>query len=114
MIYLTGKAPTQPKGNQKVDVKVFGNDKFANDMIHYIQSTKKIQDSDNFSSAWEMYFVNGLETLLIECGIVNDDIERECFVSRVYRWFTEKISEKCNLPESLAKSMYLSIILVLF
>jgi len=34
---------------------------------------------------------------MVECAIVEDDIERECFVSRVYCWFTEKLVEKREL-----------------
>ena len=45
-----------------------------------------------------MFLWQGLETLLVECAVVSDDIERDCFVSRVYCWFTEKLAERRELP----------------
>lgn len=45
-----------------------------------------------------MALMQGLEALLVECAVVNDDIERDCFVSRVYCWFTEKLGERRELP----------------
>lgn len=90
---------------QKIDTGIFGHDKFAFDMVHYVQSSKKsalksVIDSKSIVKQWESTFVSGLEALLVECAIVRDEIERDCFVSRVYRWFTEKLSEKKNLPKS--------------
>ena len=34
----------------------------------------------------------------VRCALVLDDIERDCFVSRVYCWFMEKLTELRVLP----------------
>ena len=58
----------------------------------------KIDIKKAIEDMWETNFVQGLESLLVECAVVNDDIERDCFVSRVYCWFTEKLQERRDLP----------------
>ncbi|RYG97724.1 hypothetical protein EON65_52420, partial [archaeon] len=50
------------------------------------------------AAIWDENFVNGLEALLVECAVIHDDIERDCFVSRVYCWFTEKLLERREVP----------------
>lgn len=97
------------RSTQKIEAGVFGFDKFANDMISYVQSSKKANVNDltvisPITSLWEKHFITGLEALLVECSTVRDEIERECFVSRIYRWFTEKISEKRDLPNNKNRS----------
>ena len=82
-------------------------------MVHFVKSTlgKKERPSSGSKStkklsvedAWESNFVQGLESLLVECAVVNDDIERDCFVSRVYCWFTEKLQERRDLPRKSEK-----------
>jgi len=107
---------------QKVDAVIFGHDSFAYEMVHFVKSSNsegssktktKNQDLNSFTSnnndmledgtsrqeLWEQSFVDGLETLLVECAMVADDIERDCFVSRVYCWFTEKLAERRELPK---------------
>lgn len=84
---------------QKVDAVIFGHDKFAFEMVHFVKaSVERISGEKNLAELWEANFVSGLESLLVECAVVNDDIERDCFVSRVYCWFTEKLSERRELP----------------
>lgn len=92
---------------QKVDAGIFGNDKFAFEMVYYVNSFKSVARHDSsLSSIWEKNFVRGLETLLVESALAKDDIERDCFVSRIYCWFTEKIAEKRDLPRiQSSKSM---------
>lgn len=94
-----GIIPLELRNLEKVDAGIFGSDKFAFEMIHFVKS-----DSDNLSPEssvaykWGKCFVNGLETLLVECAVVKDDIERDCFISRVYCWFTERLSDRRELP----------------
>lgn len=76
-------------------------------MVNFIRSFAKTQKL-SISAIWERNFVNGLETLITECAVVKDDIERECFVSRVYVWFTDKLVERRDLPDLKQKSMKLT------
>jgi hypothetical protein len=87
------------------DAAIFGVDKFAFEIIHFIKSTKvllgnsKVQKSaDDLTTTWDQAFVSGLETLMVECSVVIDDLERDCFVSRVYCWFSEKLQERRRFP----------------
>lgn len=98
-----GIVPLDVKNLEKVDAGVFGNDKFAFEMIHFVKA-----DSDSLSPEtsvaykWGNCFVKGLETLLVECAVVKDDIERDCFISRVYCWFTERLGDRRDLPRPSA------------
>lgn len=74
-------------------------------MINFVRSFVKTQKL-TLSAIWERNFVKGLETLITECAVVKDDIERECFVSRVYVWFTDKLVERRDLPDLKQKSGY--------
>ena len=58
-----------------------------------------LDDGTSRQDLWDRIFSDGLEVLLVECAMVNDDIERDCFISRVYCWFTEKLSERRELPK---------------
>lgn len=58
-----------------------------------------LDDGTSRQDLWDKIFSDGLEVLLVECAMVNDDIERDCFISRVYCWFTEKLSERRELPK---------------
>jgi hypothetical protein len=92
--------PLEFRPLQKIDSQAFGKDRFAFEMSHFIKtSSENIKTgSKDIAILWEFNFVKGLETLLVECAIVEDDIERECFVSRVYCWFTEKLTDRRDLP----------------
>lgn len=46
---------------------------------------------------WEQHFIKGLELLLVECATVKDEVERDCFVSRIYAWFMEKLTERRDI-----------------
>lgn len=104
---ITGGAPedvstVEFRPMQKIDAGVFGRDRFAFEMIHFVKTErKKINniefDREDIALLWENSFIKGLETLLVECAIVEDDIERECFVSRAYCWFSEKLVDKRDL-----------------
>jgi hypothetical protein len=72
-------------------------------MVHFVNSTSSKIPNDSMISNWESHFVSGLESLLVECAMINDDIERDCFVSRIYCWFTEKLSERRELPRGITK-----------
>lgn len=87
---------------QKVDAGVFGSDKFAFEMVHFLKSAGKNSKAAAQTMAyhWEKIFLEGLETLLVECAVVADDVERDCFVSRVYCWFTEKLAERREFPRA--------------
>ena len=87
---------------QKVDAGVFGSDKFAFEMVHFLKSATKSSKAaaQTMASHWEKIFLEGLETLLVECAVVADDVERDCFVSRVYCWFTEKLAERREFPRA--------------
>lgn len=98
-----GIVPLEVRQLQKVDTVIFGHDKFAFEMVHFVKSAaENFKADNNLTTIWEQNFVHGLETLLVECAIVSDDIERDCFVSRVYCWFTEKLSERRELPRQKA------------
>eukprot|EP01035_Chromulina_nebulosa_P021883 gene21883-28329_t len=101
---------------QKVDAVIFGHDRFAYEMVHYVKaaihgdnrkekmpgmisnSNDVLDDGTSRQDLWDRIFSDGLELLLVECAMVNDDIERDCFISRVYCWFTEKLTERRELP----------------
>lgn len=94
-----GITPLENKRLQKVDAVIFGHDKFAFEMIHFVASASdKLFNDGTIFSKWEDCFVRGLESLLVECAVIHDDIERDCFVSRVYCWFTEKLAERREVP----------------
>ncbi len=103
---------------QQVDTVIFGHDKFAFEMVHFVKNaSNQITNDKSVKENWEILFIQGLECLLVECAVVNDDIERDCFVSRVYCWFTEKLSERRELPRkstTFTKSYYLFIIYICF
>lgn len=91
--------PLEFRNLQRIDASVFGTDKFAFEMVHFVKSGNDNKPPEgSLLYKWEKCFVKGLETLLVECGVVKDDIERDCFVSRVYCWFSEKLSERRELP----------------
>jgi len=95
--------PLDFKHLQKVDTSIFGHDKFAFDMVHFVESYRKNKEynlNKTITYNWEKDFIHGLEALLVECALVGDDIERDCFVSRVYRWFTEKLNDRRELPHN--------------
>lgn len=77
-------------------------------MVHFVKSAvKNLSDSkETLAMRWEKQFLSGLESLLVECAVVPDDIERDCFVSRVYCWFTEKLAERRELPRIVNRSTY--------
>lgn len=84
---------------QRVDAVIFGHDKFAYEMVHFVNSFgENPVKEDSLKGKWEGMFIKGLESLLVECAVIHDEIERECFVSRVYCWFTEKITERREMP----------------
>jgi hypothetical protein len=84
---------------QKIDASIFGTDKFAYEMIHFVKSgTDNRPPEGSLLFKWETCFVKGLETLMVECGVVKDEIERDCLIGRVYCWFSEKISDRRELP----------------
>lgn len=107
-LLLVGITPLEVRELEKVDAVVFGHDKFAFEMVHFVKSSQnkgmdRPSSGNNLSGKkiedlWETNFVQGLESLLVECAVINDDIERDCFVSRVYCWFTEKLQERRDLP----------------
>ncbi len=110
----SGGTPLEFKKLQKVEAGIFGHDKFAFEMVHFVKSAHEQQFEGTISQNWEKSFLRGLETLLVECAIVKDDIERDCFVSRVYSWFTGKLSERRNLPRVNGLLDQLFIVLILF
>lgn len=106
-LFITGIVPLETRQLQRVDTVVFGHDKFAFEMVHFVKSaTANLKGDGTLASIWEENFVHGLETLLVECAIVSDDIERDCFVSRVYCWFTEKLTERRELPRKGVNRMF--------
>ena len=95
--------PLELRKLQKVDTQIFGHDKFAFEMIHFVKSSDETVNngSKHMAAIWEKNFIRGLENLLVECAVVVDDIERDCFVSRIYCWFTEKLAERRDLPRAV-------------
>ncbi len=81
---------------RRIDTSIFASDKFAFEMIEFVKSYKKPEKLD-VPAEWERHFVRGLQLLLAECSVVKDEVERDCFVSRIYAWFMEKLSERRDL-----------------
>ena len=96
-----GMVPIDTHRLQRVDAAVFEGDKFAFEMVHFVKSTSRNEDDASITGLWDRDFSKGLETLLVECAVVGDDIERDCFVSRIYCWFTEKLTERRDLPRAI-------------
>ncbi len=96
---VDGIVPLDTRPTARVDTSMFKGDKFGYEMVNFVRSYSKNQRL-TIAAIWERNFVKGLETLITECAVVKDDIERECFVSRVYVWFVEKLVERRDLPES--------------
>jgi len=93
-----GVIPIETHRLRRVDAAVFDGDKFAFEMVHFVKSFRDEGDQ-SLTGTWDRNYVRGLETLLVECAVVTDDIERSCFVSRVYCWFSEKLAERRDLPK---------------
>ncbi len=70
-------------------------------MLEFVKAYRKSDDVEGLVELWEKQFMRGLELLLCECALVKDEIERECFVSRVYAWFMEKLIERKNLDTEI-------------
>jgi hypothetical protein len=102
-----GIIPIERRPLQKVDAVIFGQDKFAYEMVYFLNSAQEKIDpvDDSIFSQWESNFVRGLESLLVECAVITDEIERDCFVSRVYCWFSEKLSERREVPRNCKHSL---------
>lgn len=96
---IDGIIPLDNRSTARVDTSMFKGDKFGYEMVNFVRSYIKNQKL-TIAAIWERNFVKGLETLITECAVVKDDIERECFVSRVYVWFVEKLVERRDLPDS--------------
>lgn len=96
--YLTSdKSQKNNGGTQKIDMSVFDSDKFGYEMVNFFRTHVKTNKS-TLAAIWERNFVKGVETLMMECAVIKDALERECFVSRVYVWFTDKLVERRDLP----------------
>ncbi len=96
-----GITPLETRKLQKVDTVIFGHDKFAYEMVHFINSAgPKVEGDKSLFGLWESTFLNGLENLLVECAVVSDEIERDCFVSRIYCWFSDKLTERRDVPRT--------------
>ena len=89
--------PLNVRELQKVDMGIFSHDKFAFEMAHFVKS-ETIRAGHKMTALWEWNFLKGLETLLVETAVVEDDIERDCFISRIYCWYNEKLLERRDLP----------------
>ena len=89
--------PLETRQLERVDVSIFGSDKFAYEIVHFLKS-ESISHNNTLAAFWERNFLKGLETLMVECAVVKDDIERDCFVSKIYCWYTEKLVERRDLP----------------
>ena len=89
--------PLDARELQKVDMGVFNHDKFAFEMSHFVKS-ESVHTGHKMTEMWEWNFLKGLETLLVEAAVVPDEIERDCFISRIYCWYNEKLLERKDLP----------------
>lgn len=96
---IDGIIPLDNRPTARVDTSMFKGDKFGYEMVTFVRSYQKNQRL-TIVAIWERNFIKGLETLLTECAVVKDEIERECFVSRIYVWFVEKLVERRDLPDS--------------
>ena len=94
-----GVAPLEGKSLRKLGGNPFGNDKFAYEMVHFAHADAANMGGDVLAQEWNNNFMRGLELLLCEAALVRDDIERDCFVSRIYVWFNEKLVERRDLPK---------------
>ena len=97
---------TIPKGGKKNKPLLgatLNKDKFGYEMTNFVKSEQNKIDSkhtSNIADKWNNNFVQGLEALLFECATVKDEIERNCFISRTYVWFNEKLIERRDLPKT--------------
>jgi hypothetical protein len=105
---ISGIIPVEHRPLQKVDAVIFGQDKFAYEMVYFLNSAQEKLNpvDDSVFAHWESNFIRGLEALLVECAVITDEIERDCFVSRVYCWFSEKLSERREVPRHSTKKLY--------
>ena len=82
-----------------MDAVIFGHDKFAYELVHFVANNSPKDPTDkSLASLWDQAFVSGLECLLVECAVIHDEVERDCFISRIYCWFTEKLLERRDVP----------------
>lgn len=88
-----GIAPIEKRSLKRVDTSVFSADKYAFEMVDFVRNYRRPEKMDT-PAEWEKHFVKGLELLLAECANVKDEVERDCFVSRIYSWFMEKLTER--------------------
>lgn len=99
-----GLVPIETKRLHRVEAAIFEGDKFAFEMIHFVKSKRVDGDgTDSMANVWDTNFSRGIETLLVECAIVQDEIERDCFISRIYCWFSEKLAERRELPRNIGR-----------
>jgi hypothetical protein len=97
---VDGCTVLEGKSLRKLGGNPFGNDKFAYEMVHFVQSDNVGGGLDPLAAAWNKNFMTGLEQLLFEAALVRDEIEQNCFVSRIYVWFNEKLVERRDLPKA--------------
>lgn len=126
LLILSGQeravTPFEFRKLQRVDAGVFGNDKFAFEMVHFVKSdVENNAPESSLLHKWGKCLSTGLESLLVECAVIRDDIERDCFVSRVYCWFTERLAERKDIPRpkilgalSYMKKAYTDVLLLIF
>lgn len=105
---MDGMQEFEAKSLRKLGGKPFKNDKFAYEMAHFVSSESSQIGNDVLANAWNSNFLKGLELLLYEAALVKDDIERDCFVSRIYVWFNEKLVERRDLPKPALTSRAMS------
>jgi len=89
--------PLEVRQLERVDVSMFSSDKFAYEMVHFIKS-ETIPQNHTLAAIWGRNFLRGLENLITECAVVKDEIERDCFISKIYCWYNEKLVERRDLP----------------
>lgn len=90
--------PMEHKPTHRIDLNLFSGDKFGYEMINFVRTFPKSK-SNTMAAIWDRNFLKGLENLIVECAVIKDEVERDCFVSHVYVWFTDKLMERRDIVE---------------
>jgi hypothetical protein len=108
--YHEGLSPVVVDANKsfvkiKKGTKDLQKDVLGYEMLSYLQQHSA--KSPGSATAWEAYFANALEeSIAAVLKSTQDDIERQCFISRIYCWYSDCVRSQNSL--SPAKSVELN------
>ena len=92
----------------KKGLKELQKDALGYEMLRFITSEVRSETTSSASKppglmqAWMEYFKQALEDLLANVlKSTHDDIERQCFVSKIYCWYSENLTTR--VPRTIVK-----------